>query len=108
MSTVVYEKKSSNDICQICSTFNFPLEINDQDIPEVDFQTRCHLAYFSIKKKREGWLRASGSRYAKTIGMRQNVGREKQKSVSGFFTKITNVQVMNFIPVKVSTLYSWT
>jgi hypothetical protein len=40
--------------------------------------------------------------------IRQNVGKEKTKNppVSGFFTKITNVQVMNFIPVKVSTLYT--
>jgi hypothetical protein len=34
-------------------------------------------------------------------------GKNKNRTVSGFFTKITNVQVMNFIPVKVSTLYSW-
>jgi hypothetical protein len=61
MSTVVYEKKSSNDICQICSTFNFPLEINDQDIPEVDFHTRCHLAYFSIKKKGRGGCELPGA-----------------------------------------------
>jgi hypothetical protein len=32
-------------------------------------------------------------------------GKNKNRPVSGFFTKITYVQVMNFIPVKVSTLY---
>jgi hypothetical protein len=39
--------------------------------------------------------------------MRQNVGKEKQKSTCFgiLFTKITYVQVMNFIPVKVATLY---
>jgi hypothetical protein len=38
--------------------------------------------------------------------MRQNVDKEKKnRPVSGFFTQITDVQVMNFIPVKVSTLY---
>jgi hypothetical protein len=35
--------------------------------------------------------------------MRQNVGKEKQKSTC--FGIFYNVQVMNFIPVKVSTLY---
>jgi hypothetical protein len=39
--------------------------------------------------------------------MHQNVGKEKRKSTfSGFLTKIANVPVMNFIPVKVSTLYT--
>jgi hypothetical protein len=33
------------------------------------------------------------------------VRKNKNRPVSGFFTKIANVQVMNFIPVKVSTLY---
>jgi hypothetical protein len=38
--------------------------------------------------------------------IRQNVGKEKQKSTCfGIFTKITSGQVMNFIPVTVSTLY---
>jgi hypothetical protein len=38
--------------------------------------------------------------------MRQNVGKEKQKSTCfGILSNITYVQVMNFIPVKVSTLY---
>jgi hypothetical protein len=31
--------------------------------------------------------------------------KSKNRPVSGFFTKFTYVQVMNFIPVKVSTLY---
>jgi hypothetical protein len=38
--------------------------------------------------------------------MRQNVGKEKHKSTCfGIFYKNRHVQVMNFIPVKVSTLY---
>jgi hypothetical protein len=38
--------------------------------------------------------------------MHQNVDKEnKNRPVSGFFIKIAYVQVMNFIPVKVSTLY---
>jgi hypothetical protein len=32
--------------------------------------------------------------------------KNKNRPVSGFFTKITYVQVINFIPGKVSTLYS--
>jgi hypothetical protein len=31
--------------------------------------------------------------------------KNKNRSVSGFFTKIACVEVINFIPVKVSTLY---
>jgi hypothetical protein len=31
--------------------------------------------------------------------------KNKNRPVSGFFAKIAYVQVMNFIPVKVSTLY---
>jgi hypothetical protein len=31
--------------------------------------------------------------------------KNKNQPVSGFFTKTAYVQVMNFIPVKVSTLY---
>jgi hypothetical protein len=31
--------------------------------------------------------------------------KNKNRPLSGFFTKIAYVQVMNFIPVKVSTLY---
>jgi hypothetical protein len=31
--------------------------------------------------------------------------KNKNRPVSGFFTKIAHFQVMNFIPVKVSTLY---
>jgi hypothetical protein len=31
--------------------------------------------------------------------------KNKNRPVSGFFTKLTHVQVINFIPVKVSTLY---
>jgi hypothetical protein len=38
--------------------------------------------------------------------VRQNVGKEKQKSTCfGIFYKNRPCQVMNFIPVKVSTLY---
>jgi hypothetical protein len=32
-------------------------------------------------------------------------GKNKNRPASGFFTKIAHVQVVNFIPVKVSTLY---
>jgi hypothetical protein len=31
--------------------------------------------------------------------------KNKNRPISGFFTKIAYFQVMNFIPVKVSTLY---
>jgi hypothetical protein len=31
--------------------------------------------------------------------------KNKNRPVSGFFIKMTDVQVINFIPVKVSTLY---
>jgi hypothetical protein len=31
--------------------------------------------------------------------------KNKNRPVSGFFTKTAYVQIMNFIPVKVSTLY---
>jgi hypothetical protein len=41
--------------------------------------------------------------------MRQNVGKEKQKSTCFgiFYKNHLEVQVMNFIPVKVSTLYGF-
>jgi hypothetical protein len=52
-------------------------------------------------------LRTSGSRYAKTICVKMWARKNKNRPVSGFFTKIAYFQVMNFIPVKVSTLYVW-
>jgi hypothetical protein len=56
---------------------------------------------FHLKKKSWGWLRASGSRYGKAIYV-----KNKNRPVSGFFTKIAYFQVMNFIPVKLSSLYN--
>jgi hypothetical protein len=50
-------------------------------------------------------LRASGSRCAKTIRAGVWAGKDRDRPVSGFFARIIYVGVMNFIPVKVSTLY---
>jgi hypothetical protein len=50
-------------------------------------------------------LRTSG-RCAKTICAKMWARENKNRHVPGFFYKITNVQVMKFIPVKDSTLYS--
>jgi hypothetical protein len=60
---------------------------------------------FHLKKKSWGWLRTSGSRYAKTICVKMWARKNKNRPVSGFFTKIAYFQVINFIPVKVSILY---
>jgi hypothetical protein len=63
------------------------------------------LAYPSIKKKKLGVV-ANFWKPIRKNHIRQNAGKEnKNRPVSGFFTKITYVQVINFIPVKVSTLY---
>jgi hypothetical protein len=59
---------------------------------------------FHLKKKVRGGG-ASESRYAKTICAKIWARKKKNRPVSGFFTKTAYVQVMNFIPVKVSTLY---
>jgi hypothetical protein len=53
---------------------------------------------FHLKKKVRGGCELPGADTQK--------GKTKNRPVSGFFTKITNVQVINFIPVKVSTLYT--
>jgi hypothetical protein len=45
-------------------------------------------------------LRTSGSRYAKTMYAKMWASKNKNRPVSGFFTKIPYVQVKNFIPVK--------
>jgi hypothetical protein len=58
-----------------------------------------------LKKKSWGLLRTSGNRYAKTICVKMWARKNKNWPVSIFFTKIAYFQVMNFIPVKVSTLY---
>jgi hypothetical protein len=50
-------------------------------------------------------LRTSGGRYAKTIYPKMWARKNKNRPISGFFTKIAYVQVMNFIPVEASTLY---
>jgi hypothetical protein len=50
-------------------------------------------------------LHTSGTRYAKTICVKIWARKNKNWPVSVFFTKIAYFQVMNFIPVKVSTLY---
>jgi hypothetical protein len=64
---------------------------------EVAFQTRCHLVYPLHLKKKLGVVAHFREEICKNH-MHQNVGTEKQKS--------PYVQVVNFIPVKVSTLYS--
>jgi uncharacterized protein YfaT (DUF1175 family) len=71
---------------------------------EVAFQTRCHLAY----PKKLGVVAHVREHICKN-DMCQNVGKEKQIDLfRNFFTKIAYVQVMNFIPVKVFTLYRYT
>jgi hypothetical protein len=72
---------------------------------EVVFQTRCHLTCPSISKKKLGVVAHFRSRYAKTICVKMSARKNNNRPVSGFFTKIAYFQVMNFIPVKVSTLY---
>jgi hypothetical protein len=47
----------------------------------------------------------SERRYVKTICAKMWARKNTNRPVSGFFTKTAYVQVMNFIPVKVSTLY---
>jgi hypothetical protein len=54
---------------------------------------------FHLKKKVRGCCELPGADMQKPYA-------PKCGQVSGFFTKITYVQVMNFIPVKVSTLYT--
>jgi hypothetical protein len=60
---------------------------------------------FHLKKKSYGWLRTSGGRYVKTICAKTWARKNKNRPVLGFFTKTVYAQVMNFIRVKVSTLY---
>jgi hypothetical protein len=72
---------------------------------EVVFQTRCHLTYPSIKKKKVwGGCALPGADMQKPYASK--CGQTKNRPVSGFFTKIVYFQVMNFIPVNVSTLYN--
>jgi hypothetical protein len=56
-----------------------------------------------LKKKVGGGCALPGADMQKPYA--QNVSKEKNRPISGFFTKIAYFQVMNFIPVKVSTLY---
>jgi hypothetical protein len=72
---------------------------------EVGFQTRCHLAYPFTWKKKLGVAAHFREKICKKQ-MRQNLGKEKQKSTCFgiFFTKSAYFQVINFIPVEVSTL----
>jgi hypothetical protein len=51
-------------------------------------------------------LRASGGRYAKTLYTKMWARKNKNRPISGFFTKTVYAQVTNFIPVRVSTLYT--
>jgi hypothetical protein len=66
---------------------------------------------FHLKKKEVTggsagiYAKASESRYAKAISAKMWARKNKNRPVSGFFTKTVYVHVMNFIPVKVSTLY---
>jgi hypothetical protein len=60
---------------------------------------------FYFKKKKLGVVAHFRSRYAKTICVKMSARKNNNRPVSGFFTKIAYFQVMNFIPVKVSTLY---
>jgi hypothetical protein len=60
---------------------------------------------FHLKKKKAGGGCAlSGADMQKPYASKCGQGKIKIH-VSGFFTKIAYFQVMNFIPVKVSTLY---
>jgi hypothetical protein len=61
---------------------------------------------FHLKKKVRGGCEFLGADTQKPYTPKCGQGKTKNRPVSGFFTKITNVQVMNFIPVKVSTLYT--
>jgi hypothetical protein len=70
MSTVVYEKK------------NVPMLSVRFLSNEVSLGIPFHL-----KKKSLGWLRASESRYAKTIYAKMWARKNKNRPVSGFFYK---------------------
>jgi hypothetical protein len=60
---------------------------------------------FYLKKKKLGvGCELPGAEMQKTICAKIWARKNKNRSVSGFFAKIIYVQVMNFIPVKVSTL----
>jgi hypothetical protein len=66
----------------------------------------CHLAYPSIRRKKV----RGGSELPEADTQKPTTpkcGQEKTKVdlFRDFFTKMTHVQVINFIPVKVSTLY---
>jgi hypothetical protein len=68
---------------------------------------RCPFSTFVALNisKLVGCLRTSGSRYVKTICAKIWTRKHKKLPISEFFTKIAYVQVMNFIPFKVSPLY---
>jgi hypothetical protein len=70
---------------------------------EVSFQTRCHLAYLPLKKKLGvvAHFREEICHWCAKMWARKN----KNRPLTGFFTETAYVQVMNFIPAKVSTLY---
>jgi hypothetical protein len=60
---------------------------------------------FHLKKKVRGGYELPGADMLKPYVPKYGQGKNKNRPVSGFFTKITCVKVMNFITVKVSTLY---
>jgi hypothetical protein len=60
---------------------------------------------FYLKKKLMGGCALPGGDMQKPKTAKMWAGKNKNRPVSGLFTKTTYVQVMNFIPVKVSTLY---
>jgi hypothetical protein len=59
-----------------------------------------------LKKKVRGGCTLTGEDMQKPNTPKCEQEENKNRPVSGFFAKITYVQVMNFIPVKVSTLYN--
>jgi hypothetical protein len=61
---------------------------------------------FHLKKK-VGVVAHFGKQICKNRYVKMWARKNKNRPVSGFFTKIAYFQVMNFIPVKVSTLYSY-
>jgi hypothetical protein len=60
-----------------------------------------------LKKKSYEWLRTFREQICKTVCAKMWARKNKNSFVSGFFTKIVYDQVMNFIPVKVPTLYTY-
>jgi hypothetical protein len=74
---------------------------------EVVSQTRCHLTCPSISKKKKvgGGCAFPGADMQKPYASKCRQGKMIIDLFRDFFTKIAYFQVMNFIPVKVSTLY---